>query len=83
MYSALYAYRMKRADTIKALSQEQLRYSKLKACEALTTLRASLKTLMASEGYQKANLKSRLELRKVFDDFIRDQLADDGDPCLG
>lgn len=82
MYRALYRYRMQRAATVKPLVEEQVRHSRVRSCEALRKLQKGRADLEASDGYRRAKLQDRLELRKAFDDLIAAALADEGDPCM-
>jgi hypothetical protein len=80
MYRALHQYRMRRAATVKPLVDEQVRASRVQSCDALEAMQAERTRLEATDGYKRAKLQDRIELRKAFDDLIA-EASTEGDPC--
>ncbi|HKY82955.1 MAG TPA: hypothetical protein VJM09_15965 [Sphingobium sp.] len=82
MGTALWDFRQRRADTVRAIVERDALETRQKACEAYRKMESLRAQIEATDGYKTASLTQRMELRRSWEAFYTDTYHDMGDPCL-
>jgi hypothetical protein len=82
METGLWEYRQRRGDTVRAIVERDVQASREKSCAAYKRMESVRAEIEASEGYKKATLAERMELRRTWEAFYSDAYREIGNPCL-
>lgn len=81
IYQSLYVVRMERAKMLLPIARAKQRQINDQLCERLAAIEQSRRELEGTDGYKRASLQDRIELRKSLDDLIAKASASETRPC--